>query len=330
MTEPTLLPAPASLFSGTRPNVGRYSGPIPIVNLGGSGLTRFRLKEWHYTAITTDRFFVAFAVVQLGYAANLFAYVVDRQRPSRAHTIERVIPLGRGLKFARSSTSGVTRYRHRDESITIEHRDEGFTITIDLPIDGVRLNGRFECTRGVSGSLAHRLPHGGIAYTHKAALYRVHGELRYGHDSLLGPEALATLDWTRSEAARQTDWKWASFAGRDTEGRLIGLNLSADVYDNADGDSMENFLYLEDGISALGGVNFTMPNAPRTMPWRIVSRHGDELDLSFEPLGARVQDLRIAVLESRFIQPYGLYYGRVRDRKIEGVFGVVEDHHAIW
>ena len=78
MTEPTLLPAPASLFSGTRPNVGRYSGPIPIVNLGGSGLTRFRLKEWHYTAITTDRFFVAFAVVQLGYAANL------RRRPAAA------------------------------------------------------------------------------------------------------------------------------------------------------------------------------------------------------------------------------------------------------
>jgi hypothetical protein len=327
---PSLPPPPSSLFDGVRPNLGRFAGPIPIVNLGGSGLARLRLKEWHYTAVTTERHFVAFAIVQLGYVANFFAYVVDRRRPDRAHSIETLIPLGRGLSFARSSVDGQTSYRHGDSRVVVDYRADGHTVGIDALVDGQRLAGRFDCQRGVSGSIVHRLDHGGIAYTHKAALYDVRGELRYGSESLLGGEAFATLDWTRSQAARNTDWNWASFAGRDTEGRKIGLNLSADVYDDSNGDSVENFLFLEEGPSPLGGVKFEMPRAPRDMPWHIRSRAGDEVDLSFEPFGARAQDVRLGLIESRFIQPYGTYHGRIRDRRIEGVFGVVEDHHAVW
>ena len=135
MNQPLATP-PASLFDGAHANVGRFSGPIPIVNLGGPGLERFRLKEWHYTAVTTERHFVAFAIVQLGYVANFFAYVVDRRRPSRSHVVEHLIPLGRGLTFARSSTSGQTRYKHGDDRVGIEYRDDGFSVSLDVTIDG--------------------------------------------------------------------------------------------------------------------------------------------------------------------------------------------------
>lgn len=329
---PTLLnPAPATLFEAGHPNVGRFEGPIGIVNLGGRGLERFRLKEWHYTAVTTERHFVAVAMVQLGYVANLFAYVVDRRRPQRAAMAERIVPLGRGLRFAASSTSGETRFAHGDDRVRVAYRPDGFTITLSLDLDGRRLSGSFDCKGGASGSIVHRLPHGGIAYTHKGALYEVSGDLRFDGLSLLGEgEALGTLDWTRSEAARKTDWKWASFAGRDTAGRKVGLNLSTDVYDDPNGDSVENFLYTEAGTSALPGVVFEMPRAPLHMPWRIRSKQGDAVDLLFEPQGARAQDVRLGVVESRFVQPYGTYHGHIGEHELRGVFGVVEDHHAVW
>lgn len=326
----TLETPPTSLFDGGRPNLGRFSGPVPIVNLTRNGFDRFRLKEWHYTSITTERHFVAFAMVQLGYAANVFAYVVDRRRPLRAHVVETVVPFGRGMSFASSSTSGTTRYERSRDRIEVTHRENGFSVRIDLGIDGSRLSGAFDSEGGAGASLVHRLPSGGLAYTHKATLYETVGTLRFGDESLLDGEALATLDWTRSQAERLTTWKWASFAGRDVAGERVGLNLSAEVYDDPNGNSQENFLFTKAGAAALGGVKFTLPRAPLHMPWRIESKTGDEVDLAFEPLGARAQNIRIGFLESKFVQPYGTFHGRVRDHEVRGTFGVVEDHRAVW
>lgn len=331
MTRPTLLHAPAAIYDGGHPNIGRFDGPIGLVNLGGKGLERFRLKEWHYTSVTTERHFAAVALVQLGYAANLFAYVVDRRRPQRPAMTEMVIPLGRGLSFANSSTAGETRFERGRDRVRASHRPDGFTLTVDLGLGDRRLAGSFECVNGASASIVHRLPHGGLAYTHKGTLYDVRGDLRFDGETLLGgSEAFATIDWTRSQASRETNWKWASFAGRDVAGRKVGLNLSAEVYDDPNGDSVENFFYTEAGPEILGGVVFEVPRAPRHMPWRICSREGDDVELLFEPQGARAQDVRLGVVESRFVQPYGTYHGRVRDHEVRGVFGVVEDHHAVW
>jgi len=330
MTSLNMTSPPTSLFDGGRPNLGRFSGPVPIVNLTRKGLAHFRLKEWHYTAITTERHFVAFALVQLGYVANVFAYVVDRMRPHRAHVVETLVPLGRGLSFASSSTSGTTRYAHGRDRLDVVYRDDGFSVRVDLGIDGSRLEGAFDCNAGSGASLLHLLPSGGLAYTHKGTLYRAIGTLRFGDESILDREALATLDWTRSQAERVTTWKWASFVGRDTEDRLIGLNLSAEVYDDPNGDSQENFLFTEGGSVALGGVRFGLPRAPLHMPWRIESKTSSEVDLSFEPFGARAQNVRLGLLESRFVQPYGTFHGRVREHEVRGTFGVVEDHRSVW
>lgn len=330
MTSSPLAAPPASIFEGGRPNLGRFAGPLPVVELERTGLSHLRLKEWHYTSITTEQHFVAFAMVQLGYVANVFAYVVDRRRPARARMMETLVPFGRGLDFAPSSVAGTTHYRRGRDRIAVTHRESGFSVRIDLAVDGTRLDGAFDCVEGASASLVHRLPSGGLAYTHKGTLYRTVGTLRYGDESLLTGEAHATLDWTRSQAERTTTWKWASFAGRDTAGRLVGLNLSAEVYDDPNGDSQENFLYTEAGAIPLGGVRFELPRAPLHMPWRIASRVGDEVDLAFEPLGARSQNVNLGLLESRFVQPYGLYHGRVHDREVRGTFGVAEDHRSVW
>jgi hypothetical protein len=321
---------PAAVIENGKARLGRYGAPVPIVNIDGAGLARFRLKEWHYTAITTEDFFVAFAVVQLGYAANLFAYVVPRARPTRVKQLELVVPLGRGLRFAGSSTHGVTTFTHGENVLVSRHSPKGFEIDLRLTLEGQRLSGHVVCAQGASLALVHALSSDRVAYTHKGNLYTTSGHLTFAGTPIPLSAGFATLDWTRSQADRETVWNWASFAGHDTEGRALGLNLSANVYDDVRGDSEENAAYLDGKAVALSGVDFVVPRSPDRMPWRIASKVGDEVSLVFSPLGVRAQNLDLGLVKSNFVQPFGTYAGRVLGRTVEGVFGVVEDHHAVW
>lgn len=329
MTIELLDPPPAVIEQG-RPRVGRFRAPVPVVNISGRGLARMRLKEWHYTAITTRDYFVAFAVVQLGYVANVFAYVVPRARPSRVKQLELVVPLGRGLELAASSTHGTTRFARGENELVSRHTPNGFEIDVRLTLEGARLSGHVVCEGGASLALVHALSSDRVAYTHKGNLYRTSGHLAFDGTPIPLAGGFATLDWTRSQASRETRWNWASFAGHDVTGRPLGLNLSANVYDDACGESEENAAYLDGSVKGLAGVTFTVPRSPDRMPWRITSKHCDEVSLVFSPLGVRAQDLDVGIVKSRFVQPYGTFTGTVLGRRVESAFGVVEDHLAVW
>jgi hypothetical protein len=326
------LPTPPDSFHRwTGFSFGRYRGAFaePVIEV--EGLRRYRLKEWHYLSVVTERHFVALGLVQLGYLAQLFAYVVDRRIPSHPWEAEILSPLGRGLHMAPSSIRGVTTFRRGADRVNVAYQD-GFHVDLALSVDGRPLVGslRFEDAPGLS--LVYPLGPKRPAYTHKAAGMRVEGDLRFGDDVVLGAgvRGFGVSDWTRSLADRETTWKWASFAGSDTEGRVLGLNLSSEVYDDPEGNSQENALFVGGEVQALGGVRFVLPADPRAQAWEIRSRHGREVELRFVPLGAREQNLQLGVIGTRFVQPYGTFHGRVLDHRIDGAFGVVEDHRSLW
>jgi hypothetical protein len=114
------------------------------------------------------------------------------------------------------------------------------------------------------------------------------------------------------------------------DGRAIGLNLSADVYDDAAGDSVENALFVDGRVTRLPGVRFHVPERPRTDRWRITSREGDAIDLAFDPVGAREEHTHLGLVRADFVQPYGRFSGHVQDHDVTGCFGVVETHRAVW
>ena len=120
---------------------------------------------------------------------------------------------------------------------------------------------------------------------------------------------------------------WSGGRLRATPHR-VGLNLSAEVYDK-DGASQENAFWLDGQLYVLGPVRFELPERSRLAisPWML---RGDEVDLRFTPLGARQDEMRLPMLSSRFVQPYGRFEGLVRGVAIRDVFGVVEDHDSLW
>ena len=306
---------------------GRYRSPIANPLFPPELRDRWRLKEWHYTSVATSELFLAFGVVQLGYASNLFLYAVDREA-GRTYELEEALPAGLGLTMAPSSVRGTTTWRQSGRMVTATHRHGRWEITIDATFpDGPRLSAHFELASIEALALLHDLGGGRAAYTHKAAGLPVAGSAMLGGRTFDLHQGLGVLDWTRSRANRETTWKWASFAAREGS-HVLGLNLSAEVYDRS-GVSQENAYWVDGVVHPLGHVRFDLPaeGARDRDRWRLV---GDEVDLVFEPLGARAQRLDLRLVRSTFVQPYGVFHGRLADHTVDGAFGVVEDHQSVW
>jgi hypothetical protein len=330
MTTAQPLPqAPSSFRVGDQWQLGVYRTPFETAQMSARGWKRYRLKEWHYVSFTTDEWYLAVGVVQLGYVANLFSYAVDRieKRPALEHGA--LSPLGRALRFAPSSVEGATTWKSRSASVGIDARD-GWDIELDIPLGGERLRGRAHIEARDSLAMLHRLGPHRLAYTHKAAGWPASGYLELGTRPIRLDGALCASDWTRSQATRVTEWKWASLSGFVEGGTAIGLNLSAQVYDDERGHSVENALWIDGRVQRLGGVRFTVPKSPTTQRWAIRSIEGNEVDLEFEPLGAREERTNLGLVRTEFVQPYGNFAGRAGGYDLTGCFGVVETHLSVW
>jgi hypothetical protein len=213
--------------------------------------------------------------------------------------------------------------------VTIDAQD-GWNVDVDIPLGTERLRGRAHIGSRESLAMLHRLGPRQVAYTHKAAGWPAWGHFELGIRRIGLDGGLAASDWTRSEASRVTKWKWASLSGFLRDGRSIGLNLSAEVYDDERGHSRENAVWIDGKVSALSGVRFSVPSDPRSERWVIRSIDTDEVDIEFEPLGAREDHTNLVLVRTDFVQPYGRFAGRVHEHDIAGCFGVVESHLSVW
>jgi hypothetical protein len=330
-----LTDAPSRIVDGDSLHAGVFRGAIVDPNLptpGGS----WRLKHWQYTSLLTETHFVAFAVAQLGYVANWFAYVVELGS-GRMWQSQALAPLGHGLVMAPSSVRGQTIWRRRGDRLSVAHREDAFELDLDCGIEGRRLRGQARVSLGQGLAMVHPLTqetarkNRKVAYTHKDAAMPAELSLTWG-GTALPSTGLATLDWTCAVALRHTSWNWASLAHRLPDGRRVGLNLSAKVYLDDAGRQLENAVWLDGRLHLLGNVSFALPREPAVEPWRI---HGDDLDLRFVPLGARHEHVHLGLVRSDFVQPFGRFSGWLQvpggDRlTLDQSFGVVEDHDALW
>lgn len=329
MTVAQLPEAPSAPFAGNEWQLGVYRTPFAAVDMNASGLKRFRLKEWHYISFTTEEWFVAIGLVQLGYIANLFSYVVDRVQSRPAVEHGELSPLGRSLTFAPSSIVGATAWESRGAKVSIGAND-GWDVELDIPLGSERLRGRAHVESRDSLAMLHRLGPGRVAYTHKAAGWPSSGYLELGTRPIRLDGGLAASDWTRSQANRITEWKWASLSGFSRDGAAVGLNLSAQVYDDDGGHSVENAFWVAGKVRRLSGVRFDVPQQPKSQHWRIRSFDTDEVDIEFEPLGAREEHTNFGLVRTDFVQPYGRFAGQVCGHDVTGTFGVVEAHLSVW
>ncbi len=327
-TEPA--PAPERIVADGRVLAyGMYRGPIADPNLQdlrlygtrSARIAGLRLKQWQHLAIVHPEVLLTLAVVDAGWTRLGWVQVVDRRTGERVEHQRQAPWLD--LRVARTLFDGHTWLRAGGLRVKL-HADlrpaEGrHTVELSAP----DLDAELEC-HATTTPLEVVLPlgRGRAMWSHKVPL-PVSGTLRWGDRrwELDRTETTGLFDIHKAHYPHRTWWRWATFCGRDVEGRRVAVNLTRNVV--TDPALHENALWLDGGLRLLRPATFDVS----AEPWRM---SGPDVDLRFDGQGERREDLSVGLLRSRFRQRYGTYSGIVAGRRIEGALGLAEDHHSRW
>jgi hypothetical protein len=345
----TLVDTPAALVENGTPHLGLFRAPLRSVNILDTdpftafGLTprawrNARLKEWQHFSVITKTHFVGIAVVNAKVMGASWCYALSRATGEIVGH-ERKTPL-RGPAVPRELWNARFTFDAPSYSVAVHnHLDQGrHLVTFDVSgKGGAALRGRLEIAEVLADvqPIEACLPLRGRAvfYTHKVPC-PVGGELIVGGERFeLDPKTdFALLDVHKAYYPVQTWWQWATFAGRDKKGRLIGANLTHNV--NPDDEAHnENGIWHDDRLSLLAAARFTIPD-DILKPWKIATTDG-RADLTFQPKGIRQELIDYKIIRSWYRAPLGTFSGKLVDdegttHEVRDLFGICEHHKVTW
>jgi len=341
---------PERLVEAGQVNYGWFRRPFTELNLldcdnwgwGGRSprtLREFRLKEWQHFAIVHDEVYVSIALVDAKYLANSWVCVFDRQERT-SHEHARVVPMAR-IRLPGELWDGRCGFESRGYRVQVHnHLDAGeHIINLDIEARGDRpaIQGEITLRQDLDAvqpliSVLSMGP-GQPFYSHKAPC-PVTGTLTVGDRRLDydGDWDLALIDIHKAFYPRRTFWKWATFAGRDADGEIIGVNLTRNVIDD-EKHGNENAIWHGSHLSLVGPARFDVP-VEDDDAWRIWTLD-QRVELNFTPVGMRSEMINYVLAESRYRQPFGYYRGHLVDdtgvrHEVDDLFGIAEDHFVTW
>jgi len=302
------------------------------------GLQRFRIKRWDYYAIFTRRYFFSATIADLGYAGNIFVYILDFTT-NELHEEGIVVPLSSGIRLPRNSEAGESIFANKHVRLHFRVQRDGRHIEVSWP--------GFHASRGISASITLRqqpehesmtivIPIGKkrFYYNRKINCLRAEGSLHYGDtQEVLSPDAcMGSLDWGRGVWEYKSFWNWASASGFLADGRTVGLNLGRGFGDLA--AATENCLVLNGKIHKLAHVEFDYSPGNFLQPWRFTDDE-DRMNLVFTPFKERLAKTNLGIINSEVHQMFGKYSGRVTSDvgesiEINDLIGFAEEHQARW
>jgi len=329
---------------------GVFDAPFRELNLQDAHLSwrgvdlpraavRFRLKRWQHFALVLPEVFVGVAAVDAGFLRTTWCHVVDRVAGSQFEH-RRLSPL-LDVRIAEALWDEHTHVHARGYRVDVHNHLAAGEHRLTLRVDPARGKPAVEATLRCAHDLDQIQPlvvvlpvgpNQGM-YSHKVAL-PLSGTLQVG-DRIHRAEpetSFAILDIHKAHYPRHTWWRWATFAGRDAAGRAVALNLTQNVNPD-DTRYNENGLWVDGRLEHLGPARFEFDRRDVLAPWRLTTGDG-AVDIHFQPEGERSENLRAGIIRSVFHQPYGTFTGVVRHGgqtlRVDQMFGVCEDHDAVW
>ncbi len=328
---------------------GHFERPFRTINIMeadifGVGRTAaklvnpLRLKEWQHFAVFGPDFLLTFVVLNTHYLANSFCYFVDRKSGEMIEYHREGLPTL--AKLARELWNDRCSFQMRGYSIGVHnYLDQNVhTASIDIaPHQGkpgilaeVKMHADLNQYQPLIVVL--RLAENRPAYSHKMAC-PASGRIRIGERSIeLDPaRCLVLIDVHKAYYPYRMAWRWASCAGFDEQGRVVGLNLTHNVIQD-DEENNENGLWVGRQLSMFGAARFTFNEKRLTDPWRVETTDG-RCQVDFKPEGERTGVINAGVVYSNYHQPYGTFSGQATDdagqvHLIRDYFGVTECHKA--
>ncbi|HVK66413.1 MAG TPA: DUF2804 domain-containing protein [Polyangium sp.] len=317
-----------------RPRFGTYTGGLPPVAFGAAAknpLTRVRReKRWFYVAIASEELICAVAIIRLGYAANAFAFVVDR-REGRALVDETT----KGPPFSSfigdSGGEGCLASYHIGANHLSVSRPIGQSdYVIDVRMQGLELQARLGTSQAPPAlGVVAALREGLFSTTEKRALLSVDGSLVAAGRKFSLDGALAGYDFTAGLLERHTAWRWGFGLGRTAEGKPIALNLTEGFV----GDR-ECVAWIDGEIVPLSAVRFSFDRERPLSSWQVRAPE-EGVDLTFTPSGLHTERHDLGIVRSRFLQLAGEFSGRIlvpgrEPITLDRLAGVTEDQDTYW
>ncbi len=337
-------PAPLLNASGQLTQVGWARRPLLDCNLENARfyslrfLQRLRIKRWDYYGITAPDHFFSATLADLGYAGQVFIYLIDFAT-GKYHEATLTVPFAQGIVLPRNSGDGDSAFDNGRVRLAFRHEAGARHLSVvwpqfagkDLAADVLlRPKPDHEAMTIVIPMHSTRR----FYYNCKINCLPVEGYLAWGsqrHEFKPGT-GLGNLDWGRGIWDYRSFWVWASASGFLPDGRSVGLNLGFGFGDTS--KATENALILNGRLHKLGRVDFQYNSRNFKQPWRMSSPDG-RLQLEFTPFVERVAQTNLLLIASEVHQMFGRYRGTVNADdgeviRLDGLIGWAEEHHARW
>ena len=341
---------PAAMVENGKTHYGIFDKPFAKVNaldanpfgLAGALLPKtlrnLRLKEWQHYSIITKTHFFGVAVVNAKFMGASWCYAVSRETGELIeHSLQSPLTkpaVPRELFDARFSfkATGYAVEVHNQLSagrhaLSFDAATKaGPAIKGDLTIDESA-----KVVQPLVGVIP--LNTGGFFYTHKVPC-PIEGTISIGGEEIaVDPKTdFAILDIHKAYYPYRTWWQWATFAGRDKKGKLLGGNFTRGLHGTTETHN-ENCIWHGNRMSLFSDVVIETQEDIMA-PWKLHTTDG-RADLTFTPVGIRQETLDYKLFVSWYRAPVGTFAGTMTDddgvvHEVNDLFGIAEHHRVTW
>ncbi len=285
-------------------------------------------KRWLWGSIVQDDLMLAFAVVDLGYASNGFAYAYTPNDGIVAQAS--IVGLPRLSRVKQTATHRIdARLRDPRLGIRITEDDHDPQIEISLRSSTLEIQATLD-TRDAPSPITAIAPldKGVVDVTEKRVLMPVRGSALVAGKRVSLDGALGGYDFSHGIMPRHTKWNWAFFMGRDKAGVPVALNVVA-------GWTREHecALWAAGELHGVPEAQFAYDTARPNSEWKITTPDGS-VDLTLTPRAIHAEEKNLGVVRSAFKQAIGRYRGTLRvdgrAHEIADAIGVAEEQDVVW
>ena len=275
---------------------------------------KFRIKEWDYYLVTSDRFAAAFTISDDGYIGlQSVSLLVFGEKPwEHTETVLNAFPMGK-LKLPEDSSTGETKYADKRLQMSFIPKDGTRHITCHFEnfMDGKPLDADIVLEQPPMDTMVIATPwpkKHAFYYNQKTNCMRASGAVSFDGETYQFDPAtdFGTLDWGRGVWTYDNTWFWGS-GNADVDGNAFGWNIGYGFGDTS--AASENILFWNGTAHKLDDVTFNIPESGYMDTWTFTSSDG-RFEMTFEPVLDRAACLDYKVIVSDQHQVFGRMSGK--------------------
>ena len=275
---------------------------------------KFRIKEWDYYLVTSDRFAAAFTISDDGYIGlQSVSLLVFGEKPwEHTETVLNAFPMGK-LHLPEDSSEGETKYADKRLQMSFVPKDGARHITCHFEnfMDGKPLDADIVLEQPPMDTMVIATPwpkKHAFYYNQKINCMRASGAVSFdGETYQFNPATdFGTLDWGRGVWTYDNTWFWGS-GNADVDGNAFGWNIGYGFGDTS--AASENILFWNGTAHKLDDVTFNIPESGYMDTWTFTSSDG-RFEMTFEPVLDRAACLDYKVIVSDQHQVFGRMSGK--------------------